>query len=152
MHLKKAIINAAGSEVQVAYDAEEQKNQNNNLISISPGQLPCNRIFFIKWQPDVNLHVLRKSVIDFISIAIQNAVAYNFTSIAIPIIGCGIYGHSVDLIAKIMVAEVKMQLTNLNTPLLVKFIVKSDHEGAYEKCCQQLLTNQRSKNLIFYFQ
>lgn len=144
--LKKTIINAAGNETQVAYDTEDQMNRDSSLISIPPGRLSCNRIFFIKWEPTRNLLVLQKSLIDFISIAIQNAIAYNLTSIALPIIGCGKYGYSPEFIAKMMVTEVKTQLTVSNIPLIVKFVVQPERQEVYEKFCQQVLTTQKSRS------
>ncbi|CAF3391131.1 unnamed protein product [Rotaria sp. Silwood2] len=144
--LKKIILNAAGDQAQATYDIEYKKNPNSTLISIPSGMLACNQIFFVTWIPDKNLATLRKSIIDFVSIVIQNAISYNFTSIALPIIGCEQHGCPVYLIAQTMVAEVKKQVTISNVPLIVKFVVEPKLEHIYQAFCKQILATQEGKS------
>ena len=130
------------------YDTECEANPTSTLISISSGQLPCNRIYFVSWAPEKNLALFRKSFVDFVSIALQNAIISGFTSIALPIIGCGRHACSVDLIGKMMVNEVKKQLTVIKTPLIVKFIVEPDRDNVYEIFRKHILTPLESKGQL----
>jgi hypothetical protein len=113
------------------------------IISTPPGQLPCKRIFFLKWEPDVNEDVLRQSIVDFISNVIQNAKSYNFTSIAFPAIGCGEHGCSVDIVVKTMVREITNQLTMRKLPLTVKFVVPPKQQNIYDEFCKVVLASQQ---------
>ncbi len=98
-------MNAAGRDVKMAYIKEYENNPNSLIISIPSGELPCKRIFFLKWQPDTNEDVLRQSIVDFIGNVIQNVISYKFSSIAFPAIGCGKHGCSIDIVVKTMVKE-----------------------------------------------
>ncbi|CAF1378181.1 unnamed protein product [Rotaria sp. Silwood1] len=148
--LKKIIMNAAGDKAKLMYNTEYKKNPNSPLISIPSCQLACNRIFFIKWQPDKNLAILRKSITDFVSIVIQNTIAYQFSSIALPIIGCGQHGCPVNLMAKTMIAEIKKQLTISNVPMIVKFIVEPEREHVYQTFCKQIEATQEGNSTAVF--
>jgi hypothetical protein len=132
----------AGSEVQTAYDAEYKSNPNAILISTPSGTLPCKRIFFVKWQPATDEAILRQSLIDVIWTVIQNLIAYKFTSLAFPAIGCGQHGCSVDVVVKTMVKEMKNQLAMRNLPLTVKFMIQPNQQNIYDEFCKQVLATQ----------
>jgi O-acetyl-ADP-ribose deacetylase (regulator of RNase III) len=149
--LKKAIIKAAGDEVETAYNTEYKNNSNAILISTPPGVLPCKRIFFVKWQPDKDEAKLRQSLIDLIWIIVQNVMAYKFTSLAFPAIGCGKHGCSVDIVVKTLVKEMKNQLTMRDLPLTVKFVIQSDQQNIYDEFCKQVLATQNGIVKIFLF-
>ncbi|CAF4944171.1 unnamed protein product, partial [Rotaria sp. Silwood1] len=131
--LHHTIIEAAGDEVETAYGIEYGRNPNSILISTPPGKLSCQRIFFLKWEPDADDSILRQSIIDFIWNIIQNVISYNYTSIACPAFGCGGYGCSVDIVVKTMVQEIKNQLKTRNLSLTVKFVIRPEQQNIYDE-------------------
>ncbi|CAF5042887.1 unnamed protein product, partial [Rotaria sp. Silwood1] len=139
VNLKNAIIDAAGDDIRSIYDDELNNNQCSLLISTPPGDLPCEKIFFIKWKPDSNEAILQQSIVDFVSNAIQNMIAYNFNSIALPAIGCGDYGCPVAIVVKTLVKEVKKQLIMRNLPLKVIFVIQPNSTNVYDEFCKQAL-------------
>jgi hypothetical protein len=149
--LKKAIINAAGNEVETAYNTEYKNNSNTILISTPPGVLPCKRIFFVKWKPDPDEAKLRQSLIDLIWTIVQNVMAYKFTSLAFPAIGCGKHGCSVDVVVKTLVREMKNQLTMRDLSLTVKFVIQSNQQNIYDEFCKQVLATQNGIVKIFLY-
>lgn len=138
-------MNAAGSDAQMAYAREHENNPNSLIISIPSGQLPCKRIFFFKWQPDVDEEVLQQSIVDFIWNIMQNVVSYKFTSIAFPAIGCGKHGCSENIIIKTMVKEIKSQLEMRKLPLIVRFVVQPERSEIYDEFCKQVLSSKEGK-------
>ncbi|CAF1037008.1 unnamed protein product [Didymodactylos carnosus] len=142
--LKQSIIKAAGIEVKTAYETESKNNPNSILISTLPSQLPCKRIFFLKWQPDANDAIFRQSIVDFIWNVMQNVISYNYTSIAFPAIGCGKHGCSVDIVVKTMVKEIKNQLKIRNLSLTVKFVIEPEQQNVYDEFCTQVLGSEEA--------
>ncbi|CAF5061377.1 unnamed protein product, partial [Rotaria sp. Silwood1] len=140
--LHNAIIEAAGDDVKTAYEIEYIRNPNSILISTPPGKLSCQRIFFLKWEPDTDDSILRQSIIDFIWNIIQNVISYNYRSIACPAIGCGGYGCSVDIVVKTMVKQIKYHLKTRNLSLTVKFIIRPEQENIYDEFCKQVLASE----------
>ena len=140
LNLIRAITEAAGDDVQTAYNAERQNNMHSILTSTVPGRLPCKRIFFLEWKPDNDQAKLRQSLIDLIWIVIQHLIPYNFTSIAFPAIGCGEHGCSVDLVVKTLVKEIKNQLIMRDLALTVKFVIQPNQQNIYDEFCKQVLT------------
>ncbi|CAF1154227.1 unnamed protein product [Adineta steineri] len=140
--LKQAIIKVAGDHVNKSYNDECKNNSNAILISTPPGNLPCKRIFFVKWEPNRDEQILRQSLTDLIWTVIQNVLSYNFTSFAFPALGCGQHACSVDVVVKTMVKEVKNQLTMRNTPLAVKFIIQPNQQNIYDEFCKQVLATK----------
>ncbi len=132
----------------MAYNTEYQNNSNAILISTPPGTLPCKRIFFVKWEPATDEAILRQSLVDLIWTVIQNMIAYKFTSLAFPAIGCGKHGCSVDSVVKTLVKEVKNQLTMRGLPLTVKFVIQPGQQNIYDEFCKQVLTSQDGIFLI----
>ncbi|CAF1429504.1 unnamed protein product [Adineta steineri] len=138
--LKRAIINAAGDDVQMAYAEEHENNPNSLILSVSSGQLPCKRIFFVKWEPNTDEEALQQSIVDLIWNVIQNAISHKFTSIAFPSIGCGQSSCSKQVIVKTMVREIKNQLKMRNLPLTVKLSIAPDQLEIYDEFCKQVLS------------
>ncbi|CAF5106069.1 unnamed protein product, partial [Rotaria sp. Silwood1] len=143
--LHNAIIEAAGDDVKTAYEIEYIRNPNSILISTPPGKLSCQRIFFLKWEPDTDDSILRQSIIDFIWNIIQNVISYNYRSIACPAIGCGGYGCSVDIVVKTMVKQIKYHLKTRNLSLTVKFIIRPEQENIYDEFCKQVLASEEDQ-------
>ncbi|CAF1257309.1 unnamed protein product [Rotaria sordida] len=140
--LKRAIMNAAGSDVQMAYAKEYKSNPDSLTLSISSGQLPCKRIFFVKWEPNTDKEVLQQSIVDLVWNVIQNIILYKFTSVAFPAIGCGKHGCSKEILVKTMVREIKNQLKMRNLPLTVKFVIEPEQPEIYDEFCKQVLSSQ----------
>jgi hypothetical protein len=148
LFLKKAILNAAGAEVEDAYDIEFKNHPNSLLISIPSGQLVCKRILFIKWEPNEDETILRQTIVDFISNAIQTAIQFKFTSIAFPAIGCGLHGCSSVLVIKTMVNEIKKQLIIRKLIWRIKFVVLPKNEEIYDEFCDEVLAENRGKTCL----
>jgi O-acetyl-ADP-ribose deacetylase (regulator of RNase III) len=146
-------MNAAGSAVQMAYAKEYENNPNSLIISIPSGQLPCKRIFFFKWRPDIDEEVLQQSIVDFIWNIMQNVVSYKFTSIAFPAIGCGQHDCSKNIVVRTMVKEIKNQLKMRNLPLIVRFVVQPGQAEIYDEFCKQVLSSEegKAKDLSYFF-
>nr|ACD54744.1 macro BAL-like protein [Adineta vaga] len=140
--LKKAIIKAAGDEVQTSYKNEYRNNPNSILISTPPGALPCKRIFFVKWKPDNDQTVLRQSLVDLVWTVIQNVISYNFTSFAFPALGCGQHGCSIDIVVETMVNETKNQLTRRNIPLTARFVIEPKQQNVYDEFIKRITETQ----------
>ncbi|CAF4399371.1 unnamed protein product [Rotaria socialis] len=140
--LKEKIIKAAGKQSQSAYNTELENHPHSILIAIPPGALPCKQIFFVKWKPDNDNKILQQSLVDLISIAVQNMISHKFTTLAFPAIGCGQHGCSVDIVVKTMVREMKNHLVQRDLAWRVKFVVQPNQENVYDEFCTQLLTTQ----------
>ncbi|CAF2766059.1 unnamed protein product [Rotaria sp. Silwood2] len=147
--LRKAIIKAAGNETQVVYDLESTTHPNSVLIATPAGALPCKQIFFVKWEPDSDEKILEQSLVDLIYTVVQNVKSHRFTSIALPAIGCGKHGCSIDIVVKTMVLEMKKNLIKRNLPWTVKFVVEPDQENIYDEFRKQVFTTQDGKTKVF---
>ncbi|CAM2716734.1 unnamed protein product [Rotaria socialis] len=140
--LREIIINAAGKESRMSYDIELKSHPNSVLIAIPSGSLPCKRIFFVKWEPNDNEEILQQSLSDLISTVVQNVISHNFTSVALPAIGCGKHACSVDIVVKMMVHEMKKHLIQRKLSWTVKFVVNDNQENVYDEFCKQVLTTE----------
>ena len=149
-YLRDGVISAAGQEVKTAYYTEFKNNPNAIVISTASGLLPSKRIFFVKWQPDKDEDKLRQSLVDLVWTVIQNVMAYKFTSLAFPAIGCGKYACSVDIVVKTLVKEIKNQINTRNLPLTVKFIIQSDQQNIYDEFCKQVLATQEGISMLVF--
>lgn len=150
-YLRDVIIRTAGEQVRAAYDKEYKNNPNALLISTPSGSLTSERIFFVKWQPEQDEGRLRQSLVDLISIVIQNVIAYKFTSIALPAIGCGQHNCSLNIVVKTLVKEMKHQLEVRDLSLTVKFVIQPDQHHIYDEFCKQVLATEEGTYNIFIF-
>ncbi|CAF3427844.1 unnamed protein product [Rotaria sp. Silwood1] len=140
-NLRQGLLEAGGPEVESAYDRENQANPNSLIISTPSGKLPCERIFFLRWEPNKDPEILRQSIIDLIWNVIQNVHSHNYKSIAFPAIGCGEHACSVDIVVKTMVREMKKQIENRKLPWSVTFIIQPNEHNVYDEFCKQLLAS-----------
>jgi len=147
--IKQSILEVAGCEIHTAYDIELQNNPNSPIITTPPGDLLCKAIFFLKWQPTNDEVTLRQSIVDLIWTVFQDAIAYNFTSIAFPTIGYESFGCNIDILIRTMVKEMKIQLIKTDLPLTIKFVVKSNQDTIYNEFCKQVLTTQEGNVKLF---
>ncbi len=87
--LRKVILEAAGPtiEIETEYANAQRANSSSGIIITSAGQLLCQKIFFLPWNPNFDLSILKQSLKDFVSNAIQCAIDHNFHSIAFPAVG-----------------------------------------------------------------
>lgn len=133
------------------YDTELKNHPNSTLIVTPSGSLFCKQIFFVKWHPDTDEEILRQSIVYMISIVVQKAISYNFTSIAFPALGCGQHGCSIEIVVNTFVLEMKKQLIKRNLPWNVKFIVQPNQQNIYDEFCKQVLTTQDDGKLKKFF-
>ncbi|CAF2060473.1 unnamed protein product [Rotaria magnacalcarata] len=138
--LQKAILDAAGEESQRAYDKELKTHSNATLFTLPSGALPCKKIFLVTWMPDKDEKVLQRSLTDLIYTVVLNTQQHNFTSIALPAIGCGKIGCSMEIVVKTMVHAMKANPMERSLPWKVKFVVETTQAKVYEEFCKQLLT------------
>ncbi|CAF1181529.1 unnamed protein product [Adineta steineri] len=131
--LKEAILRAAGNEVRTEYETQLKHDPNLIVISTSSGQLPCKRIFFIKWRPNEHEPILQQSIRDFIWIVIHNVVSCKYKSIAFPAIGCGLHGCSEEIVVKTMVKELKKMLTEKKLALTLFTIIRFRFHASKQK-------------------
>ncbi|CAF1400134.1 unnamed protein product [Adineta steineri] len=130
--LRDVMIKAAGNQVEQELNG---KDLTKNMVDTSAGQLKqAKRLLFLPWQPpssyttNQDIAVLRQSIALFIQQAIKYAIQGKFQSIAFPAIGCGGFGIPPDVIATIMIDEVREQLiANPTIQLMIKFVVQQSH-------------------------
>ena len=140
-NLKRAFLKAAGIVAQVAHTKEHENNRNALIISIPPGNLPCKRIFVLKWNPHKDQDILQQSIFHFISNIIQNVQLHQFTSIVFPAIGCGGHACSVNVVVKTMVKGMKQHIEKRKLAWTVKFIIEPNQQNVYDEFCKQLLSS-----------
>ncbi|CAF0819065.1 unnamed protein product [Rotaria sordida] len=150
--LTQILMKAGGDEVEIAYYQAYINNPNSLIISTPSGQLPCKRIFFIKWEPNRDPELLQQSVIDLIWNVIQNVISYNYNSIAFPALGCGKHACSIDIIIKTMIREMKKEIQMRKLSWLVKFIIEPNHQNIYDEFCKQLLSSNESYHASIDYQ
>ncbi len=147
--IRQSILEVAGCEIQTSYIIELQNNPNSPVITTPPGDLLCKAIFFLQWQPTDDEVTLRQSIVDLIWTVFQNAIPYNFTSIAFPTIRYENFGCNIDNIIRIMVKEMKNQLIKTDLPMTVKFVTHPDQDTIYNEFCKQVLTTQEGNIKLF---
>ncbi|UJR07910.1 hypothetical protein I4U23_012193 [Adineta vaga] len=140
-NLRQVLLKAGGDELEKAYNKEYQNNPNSLLITTPPGNLPCQRVFFLRWEPDRDPDVLRQSIIDLIWNLIQNVNLHHFNSIAFPAIGCGEHACSVDVVVKTMVREMKAHILKRKLAWTVKFIIQPNQQNIYDEFSRQVLSS-----------
>ncbi|CAF3698920.1 unnamed protein product [Rotaria sp. Silwood1] len=143
-NLRQVLIKAGGDEVETTYYQTYLDNPNSLIISTPPGQLPCKRIFFIKWEPNKDPELLRQSVIDLIWNVIQNVISYNYVSVAFPALGCGEHACSINVVVETMIREIRKEIQNRKLSLLVKFIIQPNQQNVYDEFCKQLLSSDEN--------
>ncbi|CAF1261926.1 unnamed protein product [Adineta ricciae] len=144
-NLQRALFKAGGDEVETTYHKEDTGNPNSLIISTPPGNLPCKRVFFLRWEPASDPDELRQSIIDLIWNLIQNVNSHHFSSIAFPAIGCGEHACSVDVVVKTTVREMKKQILTRKLPWTVKFIIEPNQQTIYDEFCRHLLSSDDNK-------
>lgn len=82
---------------------------------------------------------------NFIGFVIQNVIAYEYKSVAIPSIGCGNLNCSLDVIVRTMIEETKHQLRRRKMSLKVKFVVEPNRTDIYNAFCTYLLASDEGK-------
>ncbi len=85
--LRKAILKAAGPTIETAYANAQRENPSTGIIITSAGQLLCQKILFLPWNPNADLSILQQSLKDFVNNAIRCAINHHFRSIAFPAVG-----------------------------------------------------------------
>ncbi len=114
-----------------------------------PGDLLCKAIFFLKWQPTDDQITLRQSIVDLIWTIFQNAIQYNFTSIAFSTIGYENLGCNIDILIRMMTKEMKNQLIKTELPLTIKFVSQPNQDTIYNEFCKQVLTIHEGSDAFF---
>jgi hypothetical protein len=143
------IYDCGGSSVRSAVNNQLQKNLKNNLTSVkSDGDIKSKRIYFIYWQAESQIELVKKSIENLISIAMRKAHDDNYQSIAFPAIGCGHDNYPIDIIAQTMVNKVHQE--QIYHKISVSFIIQSDKKDLFNHFNKQihLLNSSISMNFI----
>lgn len=139
------ILDAAGKEIAASYHKQTKEDPNALLLVLDHGHLPCKKIFVSKWVPSKDKEDLQRSLADLVGNVIQHVIAHQCASIALPAIGCGKHGCSVDVVVKTMVCELKEHLRIRNLPLKVKIVIEASQKTVYEEFCTRILPLHDSK-------
>ncbi|CAF2735942.1 unnamed protein product [Rotaria sp. Silwood2] len=136
-YLFNSICKAGGDSVLISYNAQLTKNSEASLIAVKAGgQLASKMIYFLPWKANSDESILCKSIENFVSDALEEAVKHNYRSIAFPAIGCGQFGCSISLVARAMVEEVYRQL-NMHQ-ISVSFVIQQDRTDIYDEFRHQI--------------
>lgn len=147
-YLRQIVLIEAGEEIYHIYEKERNSNPNSLLISTPGGNLLCKRIFFLKWNPDENISILRQSISDFVLNVIQNVQSYQYNSIAFPPIGCGHSNISTDIIIQTFIQQLIFQIKTRNLSLIIKFVILPDDKQLYQLFSQQMSKPEQS---LYFF-
>ncbi|CAF1359198.1 unnamed protein product [Adineta ricciae] len=132
-----SICQAGGTDFTNAYNAEVKKKPGRSLISIkADGKLTSKQVYFLPWTERFDHLMLSASIQKFVSDAITEAANDKFRSMAFPAIGCGLYGYSIDLVARTMTTEAYQQ--SLKHRINVSFVIQPQRMDVFETFRNQI--------------
>ncbi len=142
--LRENILKAGGDSVRLAYDTQLKNNPGNSLIIVATNnQLPSKQIYFLPWKQHQEGNALGNSLKNFVSTAIEQAVAANYRSIAFPAVGCGKFGCSVSIVAEAMVKEARQRM--VKHPISISFIIQPQRTDIYDEFRKQIGSSQQNE-------
>ncbi|CAF3464752.1 unnamed protein product [Rotaria sp. Silwood2] len=141
-YLLEMIYECGGPSVRTAINNQIEKKLKNPLTTVkSDGDIKSKRIYFIHWQPESQIDLVKKSLENLISICMERADNDNYKSIAYPAIGCGDYNYPIDIIAQTMVNKVHQE--QILHKMSVSFIIQSTKKDIFYHFDKQInLFNQ----------
>ncbi|CAF0820337.1 unnamed protein product [Adineta ricciae] len=137
--IDRKILKEAGSEANDTFASEYERNPHSLIIPTPPGHLNCHRIFFIKWDPYANGIRLYQAVADFVWNIVQNVIAHDFQSVAIPIGGEQESTDTLKIIIEAMIKSIQKQIIIRKLSIFVKIVVESDEQFIYSSLCEKIL-------------
>ena len=128
--LLEMIYSYGGSSVRSAINEQLGKKHKNVFTSVqADGDIKSKRIYIIHWRAESQIDLVKKSLEDLISVAMQRAYEDNYRSIAFPAFGCGDYKHPVEVITKTMVKKAHQEQVLYN--IAVSFIIQSTQQSVF---------------------
>ena len=142
------IYECGGSSIRTAVNNQLEKNFKNSLTSVkSDGDIKSKRIYFIYWQIESQIDLVKKSLEDLISISMQKAHNDNYRTIAFPAIGCGHYNYPTELVAQTMVNKAHQE--QILHKVSVSFIIQETKKDIYHNFDKQIQLLNQSNSTDF---
>jgi len=142
------IYECGGPSVRTAVNNQLEKNLKNSITSVkSDGDIKSKRIYFIYWQVESQIDLIKKSLENLISIAMQKAHDDNYRTIAFPAIGCGHYNYSLQLVAQTMVNKAHQE--QILHKISVSFIIQSTKKDLFNYFDKQISLLNQSTSMDF---
>ncbi|CAF2070776.1 unnamed protein product [Rotaria magnacalcarata] len=131
-YLFESICQAGGDPVSTSYKQQNSRNPNAPIIIVeSAGKIASKTIYFLPWKANPDESILRKSIENFVSLALEKAIEQKYRSIVFPAIGCGGFGCSIQLIARTMIETVYSKLKTYQ--MSVSFIIQPNKKHIYDE-------------------
>ena len=143
--IDRKILDAAGRDIESFFKSEYDKYPKSIFISTPPGQLFCQRIFFVKWDLSGDAIALQQAVADFIWNVIQHMIAHSFNSVAIPVDGSDDCMDTTQIVIQTMLKAIRKHLMIRQLSILVKFIVEPRQPFVFNIFREQILTSMIGK-------
>ncbi len=143
------IYECGGSSIRTAVNNQLEKKLKNSLTSVkSDGDIRSKRIYFIYWQIESQIDLVKKSLENLISIAMQKAHDDNYRTISFPAIGCGHYKYPLQMVAQTMVNKAHQE--QILHQISVSFIIQSTKQDLFNHFNKQinLLNQSTSMNFV----
>lgn len=130
----------AGPEIQTELNVAIDENPKSTLLITPAGDLLSKVILFSTWLPTSDEPALTKSTADFIFGVFSHMILYNFTSVAFSTLGFEHFPCSIELLSKMLIEQMKLQLIRTNRPFHVKIMVEPNQTDIYTALSQQMLS------------
>jgi len=147
-YLLEMIYECGGSSVRSAINNQIEKKLKNSLTSVkADGDIKSSRIYFIDWQVESHIDLIKKSLENLISISMQKAHDDNYRIIAFPAIGCGHYKYPLQIVAQTMVNKAHQE--QILHQISVSFIIQPTKNGIFNHFEKQINLLNQSKSMDF---
>ncbi|CAF3327022.1 unnamed protein product [Rotaria socialis] len=131
-YLFESICQAGGDPVSASYKQQNSRNPNAPIIIVeSAGKIASKTIYFLPWKANPDESILRKSIENFVSLALEKAIEQKYRSIVFPAIGCGGFGCSIQLIGRTMIETVYSKLKTYQ--MSVSFVIQPNKKHIYDE-------------------
>jgi hypothetical protein len=142
------IYECGGPSVRTAVNYQLEKNLKNSITSVkSDGDIKSKRIYFIYWQIESQIDLVKKSLENLISIAMKKAHDDNYKSISFPAIGCGHYNYPLQIVAQTMVNKAHQE--QISYRISVSFIIQPDKKDLFNHFDKQITLLNQSTSMDF---
>jgi hypothetical protein len=142
------IYECGGSSVRSAINNQIEKKLKNSLTSVkADGDIKSSRIYFIDWQVESHIDLIKKSLENLISISMQKAHDDNYRTIAFPAIGCGHYKYPLQIVAQTMVNKAHQE--QILHQISVSFIIQPTKYEIFNHFEKQINLLNQSTSMDF---